>query len=257
MLRFTEIASQSQSTSNLIHSENAPIKGLRALPGAAATPSMSFAQDTDTGIFNAGSNTIGMAAGGTPVIMATSSNVLAHTDMIVSSNIMPSTNAVQMIGSSNLHFKEAWIDTIHISQNTLYLGDTPVLGTESDSIAIRADTDQSINVKTTGIGVTNLTSTKGVNVAVSGLNSVVDIQSSGTGGRVVMGATNEIALNAPIITTSNLTVQGNLTVTGTQFTANVQTIEIQDNILLLNKGQIGTGVSAVYAGIRVDRGDAV
>jgi hypothetical protein len=218
---------------------------------------MSFAQDTDTGIFHAGSNTIGMAAGGNPVMMATSSNVLAYTDMTVSSNIMPSTNAVQMIGSSNLHFKEAWIDTVHISKNTLYLGDTPVLGTEADSIAIRADTDQSINVKTTGIGVTNLTSTKGVNVAVSGLNSVVDIQSSGTGGRVVMGATNEIALNAPIITTSNLTVQGNLTVTGTQFTANVQTVEIQDNILLLNKGQIGTGVSAGYAGIRVDRGDAV
>jgi hypothetical protein len=257
MVRFTEIASQSQSTSNLIHNENAPIKGIRALPGTAATPSMSFAQDTDTGIFHAGSNTIGMAAGGSPVMVATSSNILVHTDMTFSSNIMPVTNSVQMIGSSNMHFKEAWIDTIHISQNTLYLGGTPVLGTDSNSIAIRADTDQSINLKTTGLGVTNLTSAKRVNVAASGLNSVVDIQSSGTGGIVVIGASNDVELTAPITTISNLSVQGDLTVNGTQFTANVQTVQINDNIIMVNKGQIGSGVSAGYAGIRVDRGDAV
>jgi len=257
MLRFSEIASQSQSTSNLIHNENAPIKGIRALSGGATTPSVSFAQDTDTGIFNAGANMFGIAAGGTQMMVATPSNIVAAAHMTVCSNIVPVTNAVQMIGTSNLHFKEAWIDTIHISQNTLYLGDTPVLGTESDSIAIRADTDQSINVKTTGLGVTNLTSTKGVNVTVSGLNSVVDVQSSGVGGRVVMGATTEVALNAPTTTIgSNLTVQGNLTVNGTQFSANVQTVEVKDNILLLNKGQTGSGVSAGYAGIRIDRGDA-
>lgn len=258
MFSVAEIAQRSQSTSNIIHNDNAPIKGIRARSGTATTPSISFEQDNDTGLFNPSSNTLGIVAGSNNVLLATPSNILTRQQLVVSSNIMPADNAVQMIGSSNMHFKEAWIDTIHISQNTLYLGDTPVLGTESDSVAIRADLDQSINVKTTGLGVTNLTSTKGVNVAVSGLNSVVDVQSSGAGGRVVMGAATEVALNAPTTTVgSNLTVQGNLTVNGTQFTANVQTVEIKDNILVLNKGQVGSGVSAGYAGFRVDRGDAV
>ena len=55
--------------------------------------------------------------------------------------------------------------------------------------------------------------------------------------------------------TNNLTVNGDLTVTGSNFVANVQTVEIKDNILLLNKGQTGTGVSSLSgAGLEVDRG---
>ena len=207
MLRISDIAQKAQASSNLIHNDNAPIKGIRAQAGATSAPSVSFAGDSDTGIFNPGPNIVGIVAGSNMAMMVTPSNVIINKNLVISSNIIPTDNATQYIGTSNLHFREAWIDTIHISQNTLYLGDTPVLGTESDSIAIRADTDQSINVKTTGLGVTNLTSTKGVNVAVSGLNSVVDVQSSGAGGRVVMGATFEVALNAPTTTVgSNLTI---------------------------------------------------
>jgi hypothetical protein len=176
-------------------------------------------------------------------------------------NLVPTVNAIQQIGTSNMHFKEAWIDTLHISPNTLYIGDAPVIGTDqNDSIVISADQDQSVTVKTTGLGITNVTSAQGVNIAASGMNSIVDIKSTGTGGIVTMNAATEINMNAPSTTIgSNLTVQGDLTVNGTQFIANVQTVNVQDPVILVNAGEAGTGVtkSGGYAGMRVDRGDAV
>jgi hypothetical protein len=55
---------------------------------------------------------------------------------------------------------------------------------------------------------------------------------------------------------SSLTVNGDLTVTGSKFVANVQTVAVRDNILLLNSGQTGTGVS-VPDRPRLERADGV
>ena len=185
------------------------------------------------------------------------SNASPFKSLRVNDSIIPAdTNTT--IGSSNNHFKTAWIDELHLSTNTLYIGDTPVLGTDQDTIEIKADPDQSINIKTAGLGVTNLTSAKGVNVATSGINSVIDITASGSGGQVTLGALSQVMINAPTATvTSNLIVQGNLTVNGTEFTVNTQTVEVQDNIMVLNAGQTGTGVSSGTAGLTIDRGDAL
>jgi hypothetical protein len=177
---------------------------------------------------------------------------------ILQGSMIPSVNRGSDLGTPNLHFKEAWIDTVHISSNTLFLGDTPVLGTDADTITITADEDQSILVKTTGTGETNIQSVKGVNLVTNGLNSIVDVQASGAGGRVVFGATDQVTVTAPsMVVSSNMTVQGNLIVNGTNFTVNTQTVEVKDNIIVLNSGQVGSGVSAVTAGISIDRGDAL
>jgi hypothetical protein len=48
-----------------------------------------------------------------------------------------------------------------------------------------------------------------------------------------------------------------LTVNGTRFITNAQTVEIKDNIILLNAGEVGMGVTAGLSGLRIDRGDAV
>ena len=177
---------------------------------------------------------------------------------ILQGSMIPSVNRGSDLGTPNLHFKEAWIDTVHISSNTLFLGDTPVLGTDADTITITADEDQSILVKTTGTGETNIQSVKGVNLVTSGLNSIVDVQASGAGDRVVFGATDQVTVTAPsMVVSSNMTVQGNLIVNGTNFTVNTQTVEVKDNIIVLNSGQVGSGVSAVTAGISIDRGDAL
>jgi len=55
---------------------------------------------------------------------------------------------------------------------------------------------------------------------------------------------------------NNVVVQGNLVVSGTQFIANVETVQVEDNILLVNNGEPGAGVTERYAGIEIERGSS-
>lgn len=54
--------------------------------------------------------------------------------------------------------------------------------------------------------------------------------------------------------TGNLTITGNMTVNGTTVTVNATTVEVADNVMLLNNGEVGAGVTAGSSGIEVDRG---
>lgn len=54
----------------------------------------------------------------------------------------------------------------------------------------------------------------------------------------------------------NLTVNGNLYVNGTEFIANTQTVQIEDNLAIINYGEVGAGITAGFAGWQVDRGTA-
>jgi len=65
---------------------------------------------------------------------------------------------------------------------------------------------------------------------------------------------NDLIVNGNIIAQFDLTVQGNLYINGTQSIVNTQTVEVKDNILLINNGEVGAGVTAGTAGIEVDRG---
>jgi hypothetical protein len=56
--------------------------------------------------------------------------------------------------------------------------------------------------------------------------------------------------------TGNVTVQGDLVVNGSSVTVNAETVEVEDNLMLINKGEVGNGVTAGEAGILVDRGTA-
>jgi hypothetical protein len=55
----------------------------------------------------------------------------------------------------------------------------------------------------------------------------------------------------------NLLVAGNLTVSGTTFTTQTETVQISDNLMVINHGEVSTGVTEGEAGIEIDRGQAV
>ncbi len=55
---------------------------------------------------------------------------------------------------------------------------------------------------------------------------------------------------------SNLTIRGNLVVSGSTFIEDTQTIQITDNLLIINSGEQGEGVTSTIAGIEIDRGTA-
>lgn len=54
--------------------------------------------------------------------------------------------------------------------------------------------------------------------------------------------------------TGEVLVTGNLRVEGDYVVVNVTNLDIEDNIITLNKGETGDGVTEGYAGIQVDRG---
>jgi hypothetical protein len=62
------------------------------------------------------------------------------------------------------------------------------------------------------------------------------------------GSTSAITISDDLTVTGDLTVQGSLTSIETTNTA------ITDNVIILNKGEQGAGVSSVYSGFEVDRG---
>lgn len=68
-----------------------------------------------------------------------------------------------------------------------------------------------------------------------------------------LNTTGDVTFNG--LTVSNdLTVGGNLTVSGTTTIISTTNLEIEDNIIVLNKGETGAGVSGGTAGIEIDRG---
>lgn len=56
--------------------------------------------------------------------------------------------------------------------------------------------------------------------------------------------------------TGNVIATGNLQVAGTQTTVNSQNLDIVDNIIVLNKGETGSGITENTSGIQIDRGSA-
>lgn len=50
-------------------------------------------------------------------------------------------------------------------------------------------------------------------------------------------------------------VTGNLVVVGDTLTVSAENLNVRDNIIVLNYGEIGPGVTLTYSGIEVDRGD--
>lgn len=185
----------------------------------------------------------------------------------VSGNIVPDAlNTTATLGTASNHFAEAWIDAVHIAQNTLYLGDTPVIGTNTGTVEVKADLDQGITVKTTGTGESKMISQNGVEISTSGLNGQIVVQSSGAGGQIAFGATSAINFTAPDANFSNdvavtgnalfntATFSGDVTFQGTNYTVDSQNVSTSDNRIVLNAGEVGNGVTSQYAGFEIDRG---
>lgn len=193
----------------------------------------------------------------------------AAKNVTVAGAILPTVTNTYDIGSSTLRFNKIYVNEAMLSVNTLYLGDTAVMGTTANTVIIKADPNQSIAINTTGTGTTTLTSAASTTISTTGMNADVVVQASGAGSKVRFTATNSVELSGDSVSltgtsvvtngshsvTGNLTVGGNLTINGTQTVINATTVTTKDNILVVNFGEVGSGVTSGKAGIQVDRGD--
>ena len=70
-----------------------------------------------------------------------------------------------------------------------------------------------------------------------------------------MATTKRVSGNYTIETISgNVVIAGNLLVTGNTTTVSSTNTSVADNIITLNKGEAGSGVSSINSGIEIDRG---
>lgn len=78
--------------------------------------------------------------------------------------------------------------------------------------------------------------------------------------RLVVKPGGTITLDTPAFDPNDTTsvgtvvITGNLLVQGTQTTINTQILEVQDNIIVLNRGDTGAGITSVKSGIEINRG---
>jgi hypothetical protein len=69
---------------------------------------------------------------------------------------------------------------------------------------------------------------------------------------VIIG--NDLTVTNDLNVNNDVTITGNLTVNGTTTTVSTTELVVEDNIITLNNGESGAGVTAGSAGIEVDRG---
>lgn len=190
-----------------------------------------------------------------------------NTDTLYVRKILPSESAVD-IGDVSNRFRAIYVDEAHLSTNTLYIGDTPIMGTDQDTVIIRTDPNQSLSLITSGSGSLSVQSQRNVTVSTDGMNADVHLNAYGVGSNVRLGAMEDIVFTAKNIRANasldvrgdvdirdDLVVGGNLSVKGQTFEVDTERVRATDNMMVLNYGEEGSGVTVQYAGIEIDRGN--
>jgi hypothetical protein len=182
--------------------------------------------------------------------------------LTVSGDIMPSVAGVTNIGSASKKFAAIYAKEMYLDASTLYVDGVPVLGSSANTITFTSDNNQGMRIATSGTGNLVLDSAASTTIQTTGQNGDVLIQSSGQGALTRLTSATQVTITAPTVATvgdqtisGNLTVTGNFTVSGTPTTVNSTVLVVKDNIITVNKGETGSGVSLRYAGLDVDRGD--
>lgn len=167
----------------------------------------------------------------------------------VSSDIIPSTTNTYSLGSPTKKWEE-----VFIGPNSLYIEDvvtgnnveftvnngTLLLDNAAISTSIGSNS-VTLGTHTTGSYVQSLVAGTGVTLS----------NNSGEGATPTIAIGQSVATNANV-TFNDVTVAGNLLVSGATVTVNSETLTIDDNIIVLNNNEAGT--PSQNAGIEVERG---
>jgi hypothetical protein len=232
---------------------------------------------------NAGGSALALEGAATNTTTGTfSSNVTIGGTLSVAGNltmtghVLPSADVTYDLGSSS----KQWRD-IYVGPGSLYVNGTKVIEDDSGTINITTDINEDLKITTSGTGTLKLISANGINLtgelgATSGdiqIGDHVDMNSSlikelatpvsstdaankayvdTTSASAVTGGANALSVTTGAFS-GNVTMAGNLTVSGTTTTINTAQINIADNIIVLNSD--ATGTATINAGFEIERGD--
>ena len=183
----------------------------------------------------------------------------------IDQSIVPDTDVAYDLGSPT----KQWRD-VYIGPGSLYVNNKKVIEDDAGTITVETDADQNLRVRTSGTGNTQITSAQAVQITgtesadielttATGqieLNGdvVIDVTkslSTSTGGTLTVNAPLNLGSNA--LTANDVTVNGNLTVSGTTTTVNTEELLVADNTVVLNSNYTGSSPSE-NAGIEIERG---
>lgn len=203
----------------------------------------------------------------------------------ITGDLIPSDTTSFDIGSEDKRIRSLYLEHLFLSGNSLYMNGQKILGSDDSEMTFSTDTNQSLILQTSGLGsltlntesIINQTAIGGIVVAVpntqnnkqititnQSIGGHITFTASGSGADITFNTQHNLNFTAPDLYfsgtnhfTGNLNVGGDLSVTGTTTFINTTDLAIKDNLIILNEGQIGDGVSASggIAGIRIDRGD--
>jgi hypothetical protein len=184
----------------------------------------------------------------------------------IGGHILPTTDDTYDLGSAS----KQWRD-VFVGPGSLYVNGQKVVEDDSGTITISADSNQNVKVSTSGSGDVELDPTgtgqielkgpvqvtAGSNISSSDGNAIsfsnsIDVdalesRSTDTNLTLTANGTGVVALN------DNVTIAGTLTVSGTTTTVNSETINLADNIIVLNSN-FTSGSPSEDTGFSVLRG---
>jgi len=184
----------------------------------------------------------------------------------IGGHILPTTDDTYDLGSAS----KQWRD-VFVGPGSLYVNGQKVVEDDSGTITISADSNQNVKVSTSGSGDVELDPTgtgqielkgpvqvtAGSNISSSDGNAISFSNSIDVDAIESRSADTNLTLTANgtgIVTVNDaLTVTGNLTVGGTTTTVNSETINLADNIIVLNSN-FTAGTPSEDTGFSVLRG---
>ena len=172
-------------------------------------------------------------------------------------------------------------DTSNSSTQWLSVADSSGIRIDNQSLQLYEIPNSSLtNSSVTVTKGNGLTSTSGGTMALGGSVTItvgqgtgISIESNGvalknhgslgantlmmwddTNGQLTDSVITQDASTSAITISDDLTVTGDLTVQGSLTSIETTNTAIKDNVIILNKGETGAGVSSVFSGFEVDRG---
>jgi hypothetical protein len=143
------------------------------------------------------------------------------TGTLTTRSILPDADSTYNIGSDINRFAHIYADDIHVGANSLYVNDKKVISDVSDTIVISTDTDQNMNIETSGVGHLTLTSETGSLLLAS--NNSIELNSK-SGSIISVPST----LNSKNINIENESSGGNISISALGTMGNINLFATDD-----------------------------
>ncbi len=166
-----------------------------------------------------------------PYIVSTSTATSTFAgNIVMSGSIIPSASGTYDLGSPSM----PWSD-VYISEASLYIDGQKVLQADNDNIVVSADINQSLIVKTTGVGDVELNPSGSGVIYMKGNTQF-------SGGKVISTSDNSVLEFEDGILAGNLNIDGN-TITASNTDGSITLMPNGDGKILLSGGNVGIGTS--------------